>query len=221
MAIAFDAAATGKAAAASSLTYAHTCTGSNLVLFVACALSGNPAGGTITGVTYNGVAMTSIASPIVIQSNVRTYLFYLIAPSTGANNIVISASQSGTIYGASSSYSGAKQTGVPDSSSTTGPVTTATITGTTTTVADNCWTVMCGFGNSAVGASTGSTSRGIATDGTQGIFDSNGLITPAGSHSMTVTNGSSDNGAVIIASFAPAVAAAATYRRRSLLGVGQ
>lgn len=58
MAIAFDATTTSSlGSAVTSITFSHTCTGSNRILFVCTANNG---GANVTGVTYNGVAMTNI-----------------------------------------------------------------------------------------------------------------------------------------------------------------
>src|SRR4051812_20674402 len=109
MAIAFDAASNLDAHAGTSHTQAHTCTGSNLLLLVGMrSISGD----IVSGATYNGVAMT-LQNKTQMQLNDWDYLFFLYAPTTGANNIVISSS-SGTIYARAVSYSGVSQTGFPD-----------------------------------------------------------------------------------------------------------
>lgn len=106
----FDAAAnSGALQSVSSATFSHTCTGSNLILIVAIggrqslASKGNLV---ITGVTYNGVALTKIrADEIDSDASFRTELWYLIAPATGAHNVVVTYTGS-IIYGGcvSSSY---------------------------------------------------------------------------------------------------------------------
>jgi len=69
-------------------------------------------------------------------------MYSLIAPASGANNIVVSSSSSITVYMANTSYTGVKQTGQPEQSNTGGfsnPVTSLTTSVTTTS--DNCWLV--------------------------------------------------------------------------------
>lgn len=88
MAVAIDAITTDKTTStAGSVTFAHTCTGSDLVLYIACAFDDSNTH-TFTDVTYNGVSATAIAST-ELGTGRSIYLFRLIAPATGANNVVI------------------------------------------------------------------------------------------------------------------------------------
>lgn len=206
MAIAFDAASTGTIDSSLTLTFSHTCTGSDRILFVAPGIYDGFTTDVLTGITYNGVAMTRVGMGVA-QTNSRTYLYYLINPDTGANNIVITSSASTKIRGTGMSYTGANQSGVPDAF-TSGNGSSATMTGTVTTIADNCWLVGSFFGNGAgLAASTGTVSRGIPGVGAaarNGGFDSNSVKTPAGSDSLIVTC-TNDNNAWVVASFAPSV----------------
>ena len=88
MAVAFDATANGSGSAISSLTFAHTCTGSNLLLVVCVAWADTSvSGASLTSITYNGVALTQYSSN---GAGVGTNeVWYLIAPSTGAHNVVV------------------------------------------------------------------------------------------------------------------------------------
>lgn len=223
MAIALDAASTISAqAATTSLTFSHTCTGANRILFV---YAGNQQGTpSITGVTYNGVAMTFIARTDS-QSNERTELWYLVAPATGANNVVISVSGSSKIAGGAISYTGAAQTGQPDSSNVSpSPTSGTSVTVSTTVVASGCWLVGCGVtGNATIAAGTGMTQRANrAGDGsfdTTITGDSNGTV-GTGSQSLQITNGASDSIGLVVASFAPVAAAATALPYRALMGVG-
>jgi hypothetical protein len=142
MAIAFDTSSYGKNTNTSPITFSHTCTGSNLILFVGVTMrapSGTP---TCSGVTYNGVSMTSLGA-VDSSGTIRVYLFYLINPATGANDV--SASFSGLqadtdcVVGASS-FSGVTQTdpiNVSGSANNSGG--TSSITKALTTTVDNCW----------------------------------------------------------------------------------
>lgn len=98
MAVAFDAVSSGGGTSQSgngTITLSHTCTGSNLLLIVGVA---NDAGGSagVSGITYNGTSMTALASINNSDSfaNILINTYYLIAPSTGANNIVVTRSGS-------------------------------------------------------------------------------------------------------------------------------
>lgn len=211
MAIALDLASTISAqAATTSLTFAHTCTGSDRILFV---YAGNiVASPNITGVTYNGVAMTEVGHAAT-QSNEFTYLWVLVAPATGANNVVITANASSKIAGGAISYTGAKQSAQPDSFNTGVGVAATTLTVSTTVVASGCWLVGAGStGNGTIAAGTGMTQRANrAGDGTFDAAitgDSNGTVA-TGSQSLQITNGGADSIGLVVASFAPAVSSSA------------
>lgn len=107
MAIAYDATASGSTVFGTSATWSHTCTGSDRVLYVAAS-----AGVTITGITYNGVSLTILAG-----SGTGAVLARLVAPATGANNVVVSTGSSEEIAGVSASYTGVDQT-TPDENTT-------------------------------------------------------------------------------------------------------
>lgn len=222
MAIAFDAASTGtkNSVTLTALTVSHTCTGSDLILWVGCAANSGDYISTGT-VTYNGVSMTQAVKQVASGTN-YTYLYYLINPATGAHNIVITPGTATALELCAASYTGAKQSGQPDNTTSGSNSSTTSITTTLTTVADNCWTVAFGGIQRAMTASTGMTARGSA-GGTWGtiIGDSNSAITPAGSYSMTMTFSSvaAGNQSAVMASFSPVSAAVAVRRTLTLLGV--
>lgn len=108
MAVAKDAATGSQADGTTTMTWSHTCTGVDLVLFV--AFSDSSGVGTPT-ITYNGVSMTKDTSAPF--NSATSTLFYLINPATGANNVVVASATSGNIQGCSFSVTGAKQTGTP------------------------------------------------------------------------------------------------------------
>lgn len=108
MAVAFDAVGS-KAGDGSSFTFSHTCTGTDLVLIVGVSLLGS-VGRTVTGITYNGVALTSIGN----AANATTYrveFWQLIAPATGTHNVVVSTGgPPDSVSIGSLSFTGAHQT---------------------------------------------------------------------------------------------------------------
>jgi hypothetical protein len=135
-------------------------------------------------------------------NNEYAYLFYLINPVSGANNVVVSSS-SVSIRSVSASYHGVRQTSQPDASSKATTTATTSQTLGTTIVTGNSWLVSFAQGDAAAPtAGTGVTSvRGTETNVRVG--DSNaGLGT--GVNSMTWTNGSNMTFNVIQASIAPA-----------------
>lgn len=206
MAIAFDATSSGFTGSGTSLTFSHTCTGADRILFV--GIMGAVDNDYVTGVTYNGVAMTLVTKTLESSGSYYDYLFYLINPDSGANSVVISASPSSFIAACSISYTGASQSAQPDNSTTYasgGAATSHTIS--LTTVADNCWIMLTGIQHASFPtAGAGTTKRiGNPSTGSPVIFDSNAAKTPAGSTSLVVNLSSSDNFGAIIASFAPAL----------------
>lgn len=93
MAIALDYMSAGTASGTSPVTWTHTCTGSDLVLIVGTSILAGTAAETVTGVTYNGVAMTQIGSALQNGSaNLNISLWYLLNPATGPNTISVTKS---------------------------------------------------------------------------------------------------------------------------------
>lgn len=200
MAIAFDTATSSQGDPVTSLTFAHTCTGSNRILFVSSATVG---GDFCTSVAYAGVALTKIGASVQLPST-TTYvqMWYLIAPATGANNVVTSYSSATNAYADAASYTGANQSGQPDASTTNTNAASTSITTALVSVADNCWHVYSGFTNGGgQAAGTGSTLR-VNNNNAIGFYDSNSAKTPPGSVSMTINCNSGTNG-VVMASFSP------------------
>ena len=125
-AAAFNAAGGTKGTSVSSLTFSHTPAGSNRWLFVGAGGLGFPAIPTVTGVTFNGVAMTNLWSGRYNDASldIRTTGWGLIAPAASAQNVVITYSGSqAEAAGTAVSFTGVDQT--------TATGTAATATGTT------------------------------------------------------------------------------------------
>jgi len=207
MAIALDTTTDGGVANVSTHTFNHTCTGSNLILFVGFRKLIDD----IIAVTYNGVPMTLVTKQQSTGSiNDYIYLYVLVAPATGTNVVSISALTAGNIAAMSASYTGAAQTGQPDAfgSQATAGVSSGNANGPTiTTVADNCWLVLFSRKTAAgaIAASSGVTLRQHSeTTLTRALLDSNGPKTPAGAKAMQsqASDGTQDWNHVA-ASFAP------------------
>ena len=183
-AIATDAFTDGGFAVATSLTFSATVTGSNPILFVGNLNS--TSANNCTDYKYNGVAMTKLVNAITGTADRYMDTYYLINPATGAHNVVINCTASDVIAALSASYTGVKQSGFPDASQNTQSDTGTSNTNTLTTVADNAWHGMSLRSAASPSAGTGATIRVTeATIGNMAYFDSNGVIHPAGSHSMT------------------------------------
>lgn len=201
MAIAFDNATDGGNTSTSPLTFSHTTTGSNTIGFV--AIIGDLIGGAddISAVTWGGSACTLIAKvtaaiPPALGNTRIMYLYAKTAPATGSQTISISSSANHFLCALTATYTGVNQTGQPEASTTHQSATesASTLTTSLTTLTDNSWTVLAVQsydGVAAPAASTGATRRKFdAAFGFVAIMDSNAVITPAGSYSMTSTQGS-------------------------------
>ena len=193
MAIAFDSTANGLQGSTTTLTYSHVCTGSNLILFVSVTtVSTN-----ISGVTYNGTGMTLLSN---VNNGAKNYLFYLINPSTGANNIVVSAGGSTLIMSSSASYTGANQSSQPDAF-----LGTASNTETLSVVQGGCWIVSSSGHNNGGGvtfsAGSGFTLRNQANSSGDGnaIQDTNGTV-PTGNNTVSINTSFSTAPTIIGAS---------------------
>jgi hypothetical protein len=73
-----------------TLTFSHTSSGSERALLVWVAVQENGTDNVVSGVTYNGVAMTELHQGE--SDTLRGALFGLVAPASGANNVVVSFS---------------------------------------------------------------------------------------------------------------------------------
>lgn len=179
--IAYDAVGHSSAPTSNSLTFSHTCTGSNRALFVAVWTNVNNTD-KITGVTYNGVAMTRVSTATV--STTRAYLYALANPASGAHNIVISASDSlSDIYASSASYTGVNQT-TPYNADATNTTAGATSLGVAvTTTIDQSWVLIMGGGAMTATSITNGT---IRYANSPPIGDTNGAVTPAGAKTLTL-----------------------------------
>ncbi len=205
MAIAFDSTTTPAARvnAGTTMTQSHTCSGANRFLTVNVGHST-----TISSVTYGGVAMTQIGTTSTDGVWNSTSTFWLIAPLTGANNVVITVATSWVIMCHIASYTGARQSGVPDATVTNWPTTTTSWTQTVTTIENDTWLIMCSKWRSwlAITAWANTFIRANIEVLFTGLFiaDSNSSQTPAGSKSMNITSASQEyNGTMF--SLAPSV----------------
>ncbi len=204
MAIATDAFSNDTTTTGTTLTYAHTCTGTNLILWVGVQ---TPFADTITGVTYNAVAMTRAKTEVNNANDTRVYLYYLIGPATGTNNVVVTSSGSVSMGSQAASYTGVAQSGQPDA---TGSNTTAsddtTLTTSITTVANNCWLVGYAENNAGTNNTAGANTVMRGTASNRSIMDSGAAKTPAGGFSLIFNWTNANNATSVAASFSPFVA---------------
>lgn len=207
MAISHDA-----TSSASSTTYgaevkafSHTCTGAS-VLVVTAHIWCDTGSGSVTGITYNGVAM-SIAGTSQLNGDMYSVCYYLFNPASGANNISVTFTGNGIHK-------------IIEAVSLIGTVTTGTDAtagdntdgGTTcdvsiTTVADNAWIVagMTHYTTATVAPVSGFTERNeTATANILGAIGTR-AVTPAGATTVGWTWTGSADSSIVAVSFAPAV----------------
>lgn len=207
MPIAFDASSRNIVGPASSNTVAHTCTGSNRILWAA-TLSFLTADNSnhLTSVTYNGVAMTQVGAKLNYTTGGNLYLHYLIAPATGANNIVATFNATmDEIDSRNSSFTGTAQSSQPDADTRAGPTILQTglqISVSTTT--DNDFLVGHWSMGGAMTAGTNTTIPADFAGEAVALIYSTTPITPAGSGTLECT-ASIGTVSGIIASFKPVV----------------
>lgn len=223
-AIAFDTASEGAyQSAATALTWNHTVSGSNT--FMAAGILHQLANTNINAKTYNSVTMTQAQfNDGSLGAFATLVLYYLVAPTTGTNAFNFTATTtSGEAYmGFGSSFSGAKQTGQPDSSNkdyTASGISTITVN--TTVVASDCWLVGifdCGGADTTMAAGAGTTARYAPSGGYNVLWgDSNGTVS-TGSQGLTGQRGSGTSGMQgSVLSIAP-VAASGPTNLKSLDG---
>ena len=208
MAIAIDNSTTGENTSGTSTSFSYTTSGSDRLLLVNTMQRGG-SGFNVTGITYNGVPMIQVGSTQSQESGQSKQNFwYLLNPALGSNTMVITSNgtQNPMDYSIAS-YTGVKQTGFPDASTQNGSTTGSSFTGTVSTVAANCWTVM---GISGL-QRPWSISSGIGTIRTQNasylsaIADSSGAIVSPGSTSLNIGQNASGFYMYSMVSFAPAL----------------
>ena len=231
MAIAFDATSNSDAQAGTTpYSWSHTCTGSDLVLVVGVSIRHSSV--TVSGITYNGVALTQIRTD-GRTSSTYSEIWSLKAPATGANTIVVTLSGAPTrsVAGAVS-LTGVDQT-TPNDANNGGTGTGTTASAVVTTVADNAFVVgVVGVRTSAsqtITVGAGETKDWNVPDGGNGLraggSHTTSAVTPAGAHTMDWTISASLSWALSAASFKPAgaggglvIPVAMDYYRRLRVG---
>lgn len=188
--IAFDAASnSGYKAASSSYSWSHTCTGNDRYLVVGISMLSLAQ--TVSGITYNSIAMTLLGSRNSITGACRVELWGLLAPSLGTNTIAVTLTGAIASAGNASSYTRVHQTspieGFNSAQATNVGAADATVN--VTTVADNDWCVdVIATDDGSITVGAGQTQAGNVTGaGGSGAMSYEGPKTPAGSVTMSWT----------------------------------
>lgn len=189
--ITFDAGTnSGYQAASASYSWSHTCTGGNGYLVVGVSMLSLAQ--TVTGITYNSIALTFIGAQNSVTGAARVELWGLVAPTTGANTIAVTLSGAIASAAVASSYIGVNQS-LPTESFAGAQATNvgaADATVNSTTVADNDWVVdMIATDDIAITVGAGQTQVGNVTGvGGSGAMSYEGPKTPAGAVTMSWTD---------------------------------
>ena len=151
------------------------------------APSGSCSTDKVTGITDNGTGLTDlgyyIGNTSPVDGALKTY--YGFTPALGTHNIVISASASCILYAVVGTYTGVKQSGLPDASGSGNPLNdSGAVTlfqATTTTASNNAWAILIGVPSTAgVGTAGPGTTIRQQQSGAIYFADSGGPISPAG-----------------------------------------
>jgi hypothetical protein len=128
-----------------SLTWNHTCTGSNRLLVIGVLLDGGGTPGITASATYNGVAMTvGPDGQVMLATDASRFiiLFYLVNPDAGTHQVAITFSANVRYpKGGGVSLTGVSQSSPLDAHASAHGTTETTQSLSITTVADNAWIV--------------------------------------------------------------------------------
>jgi len=215
--------------ASTTITISFANTAGDLLIVPESFWQTNSGTGNITGITYNGVALTRAVDQTVNTGigppyGLRSQIWYLIAPATGTNNLVITITSIVEILAVRTgllTLAGADQT-TPLDQTGTNTGTSSTLTSSVTTTAN---------GEYIVDAVANFSGNDITKDGTQTVimdFTSLGTSgggsyfaqTSAGAKTMQWTSPGSDPWVSVAASFkAATVAVAASGSTFLMMGV--
>lgn len=159
-----------------------------------------------SGVTYNGVAMSLVASKNDFFSNGIAF-YFLAAPVAGVHNIVPTYASSQTFFVSGVSYTGLSST-QPDSTAGGGQgFSVAPLVATTTVVASNSWLLALGYGTGSGAAVSGNLqtlTNFFSSPDSLAISDSNGIV-GTGPQSISWSNGGGGGSEWLIISISPSL----------------
>lgn len=204
-----------------SVSFSHTCSGSDRVLIVGVGLEKVRS---VTGVTYAGVAMTSVLNQQSVADDSEAHMWRLTAPATGANTCEATQSAAGKLIAGAVSFNGSDGT-IANATGATGNSTAPSVTFNAGTASDMGVDIMCIRSLNARTVTANDTGRW--TNDTNGTTNNigGGQSTIAGANSVIIDytlNGAVDwtiIGAKVTAGVQP-VAAGGNNNLISLMGVG-
>lgn len=183
----FDAATALGTVTATSLTTSHT-TGVGQSRYALVGVVSGLGTDVVTGVTYGGIAMTQVSKIIGgTGGSARTiYLYSLMAPLSGANNVVITNSGSELTGGLIATYADCRQTATPENFSQTLAASGASLSCSITTLTDQAYAISFVKNDIDVSivAGAGTTVRVRETGVGSALGDKNSNITPPAATSI-------------------------------------
>lgn len=203
-------------------THAFTCSsGSQRYLQLGLVQGQGSNTDNITNIAYAGANMSRLSTLAIGAS--RIYLYGLIAPATGTNNIVITCVQDaaggGWIF--AEDFTGVSQSGVPTNLATGGGLLQTGMTVTITVGASSSW--VGGLGSedtSQISISSGGTIRSNTQNAARANFDTNGTVAAGSFSTVWASTTNPSNWLGISAEIVSAAGGVSAAPRKTLLGVG-
>jgi hypothetical protein len=191
----------GTGTAANTFTQAFSvASNSNRILVVAVTSQGTSVH--ISGITYAGVALTNKVEVggLGAGGDNRIAFWYIVAPTTGTNNLIFTATGSTSLHFNIYSYYNVAQTGVPETS-TSGTSSSAAASASLTPLTNGALIM----GATYDGTPSGSAYTNNLLANSQISSGDSGVLYPPSSQTMSETGGSNNN-AVILISLQPVAA---------------
>lgn len=228
MAIAIDTTTnTGFTASGTSLTMAHTCTGSNVALIASFWMWNSI---TVSSCNFDGAAMTLCDTINTDNTGVEQIYGYLVGTGSGTGkNVVMTITTTDQLFGCTGSYTGVSQ----GTAVSAWPKVTQTGTATTgadtllpvTTAVDDSW-LFCSVRNPSANPDAPASGYGYqrALNTTAGnscqIFDSNGGTGTAGAKNIEFSVATNGTYYAVAIGFPPSTGSASLVPSMASLGVG-
>ena len=138
--ISFDSVSnSGYQAASVSYSWSHTCSGDRRFLIVSVGML-SAVGNSVSGITYNGIALSLIGTQSAGMDVIRTEMWGLVNPTTGSNTIAVTLNSSTVSIAEATSWAGVNQStpteGLAGAGATNMGAADATVDVTTSTAED-------------------------------------------------------------------------------------
>ena len=149
---------------------------------------------TVTGITYNSDAMTHVATAIQSAGVLRTEIWRLVNPDSGANSVLVtlSAAIDSSLGGSAMSFTGVDQTTPIGATATAGPDTGTSVSTNLTTAQNNSWVVDAVTHRNDIDITAGGSQSNVLehNNGTSTIGGMSTRLAPtAGSYAMSWADG--------------------------------